>query len=130
MWPGCVSADQNTLAWHEENQFPLLAWSAQARGFFSGRYSPSENSNRDIVSAFYNAANWERYRRATQLAERKGCHAFHIALAFVLCQPFPIGGIIGSNTVDQLRYSVRAAQVTLTEEEIRWLDLDGDELTP
>src|SRR5690349_8612713 len=43
VWGGCVSAcDAASRAWYERTQMPLFAWSSQARGFFSGRYSPDQ----------------------------------------------------------------------------------------
>ena len=124
MWPGCVSADMNTCNWHTKTQLPLLAWSAQASGFFSGRFSPEKKDHCDMVRVYYSDTNWERYRRAKQLASQKGCQAIHIALAYVLCQPFPTGGIIGAQTIDELRSSFVATQIELTQDEMHWLSLE------
>ena len=70
-WAGCVSVDDPTLAWHERIDMPLFSWSSQARGFFTGRFTQEDRSNEDLVRVFYNDENWERYRRAEQLAKRK-----------------------------------------------------------
>ena len=36
-WPGCMSAtDAESRAWHTRTGMPLLAWSAQAGGYFAG----------------------------------------------------------------------------------------------
>src|SRR3712207_8366596 len=42
MWVGCVSlaGDEEALAWYARTGMPILAWSSQARGFFSGRFAP------------------------------------------------------------------------------------------
>ena len=39
MWVGCISlsGDAEALDWYGRSQMPVFAWSAQARGFFSGR---------------------------------------------------------------------------------------------
>ncbi|HLU23371.1 MAG TPA: aldo/keto reductase, partial [Bacillaceae bacterium] len=63
-WAGCVSVDEPMLAWHEQTKLPLFSWSSQARGFFTGRFTPEDRSNADLVRVFYNDENWERYRRA------------------------------------------------------------------
>ncbi|WJH32456.1 aldo/keto reductase [Paenibacillus sp. CC-CFT747] len=122
-WAGCVSADEETLDWHEANRFPLLSWSSQARGFFTGRFGPEDRTNADLVRVFYSDDNWERLRRAEQLGKDKGLSTIQIALAYVLNQPFPACALIGPQNTAELNSSVEGASVTLTPDEIRWLDL-------
>jgi 1-deoxyxylulose-5-phosphate synthase len=126
-WAGCVSADEHTLQWHAQQQFPLLSWSSQARGFFTGRYTPDNRENADLVRVFYNGENWERLRRAEQLAAEKGLTAIQIALAYVLNQPFPTCALIGPRTEEEMKSCATGAQLKLTAEEIAWLDLSSAE---
>ncbi|MBB6729886.1 aldo/keto reductase [Cohnella sp. CBP 2801] len=121
-WEGCVSVYADDLAWHERTQLPLLSWSSQASGFFTGRYNP-DNGDPEIRRVYYSDANWERYRRAEALGREKGVSANDIALAYVLNQPFPVCALIGPNTVQELHSSANALQVALTPDEARWLDL-------
>lgn len=127
-WPGCVSTDADDLAWHERTQLPLLSWSSQAAGFFTGRYAPERRDNEEIVRVYYSDDNWERYRRATLLGEAKGADANQIALAYVLHQSFPTCALIGPANSEELRSSAKALDVALTLEEISWLDLKTDSL--
>lgn len=122
-WSGCVSADAETCAWHEEQQFPLLSWSSQARGFFTGRFTPEVRDNADLVRVFYSDDNWERLERAKQLAAQKGVSAIQIALAYVLNQPFPTCALIGAQTAEELHSCDAGSQIKLTREELDWLDL-------
>ena len=94
-WAGCVSADDETIAWHEKEQLPLLSWSSQARGFFTGRFTPEDRSNADLVRVFYSDENWERLERARKLGKEKDATAIEIALAYVLNQGFPTCALIG-----------------------------------
>lgn len=121
-WAGCVSANATDLAWHKEHQFPLLSWSSQARGFFTGRFSPEDRSNSDIVRVFYSDANWERLRRAEQLAKEKGVTTIQIALAYVLNQPFPACALIGAQNEQELQSCNEGSMIVLTEEELNWLE--------
>jgi len=125
-WKGCVSADEQILAWHEQNQMPLLSWSSQARGFFSGRFTPEDRSNPDLVRVFYSDANWERLRRAEKLAKEKGVTTIQIALAYVLNQPFPAGALVGPQNVEELKSSYEGTRITLTRDELKWLDLSAE----
>lgn len=123
-WAGCISADKEYANWHTNTQLPLLSWSSQAGGFFTGRFSPDQREDKEAVRVYYSEANWERLRRATILAEQKGVTANDIALSFVLCQPFPSCALIGPNLVEELNSSVKALNVNLTADEMSWLDLD------
>ncbi|RXZ84291.1 aldo/keto reductase [Paenibacillaceae bacterium] len=122
-WADCVSVDTETLAWHEQKNLPLLSWSAQARGFFTGRFTPEDRSDQDLVRVFYNDENWERYRRAEQLAGEKGVSTIQIALAYVLNQSFPTAAIIGPRNDAEMHSCRDAVQIELTAEEVKWLDL-------
>lgn len=125
-WPGCVSADEEACRWHEEKQMPLLSWSSQAGGFFSGRYSPEYTEDKEAVRVYYSDANWERLRRARALAERKGATAIQIACAYVLNQPFPACALIGPRSLEELRSSAEALNIKLSRAELEWLDLRSD----
>lgn len=122
-WHDCVSIDAPSLAWHEQSGLPLFSWSAQARGFFTGRFSPEDRSDADLVRVFYNDDNWERYRRAEELAKEKGVATIQIALAYVLNQSFPSAAIIGPRNEAEMRSCREAADLKLTADEIEWLDL-------
>ncbi|KGA96370.1 aldo/keto reductase [Alkalihalobacillus alcalophilus ATCC 27647 = CGMCC 1.3604] len=121
-WAGCVSVAADDCKWHKEQQIPILSWSSQARGFFTGRFSPEDRSNKDLVRVFYNEANWERLRRAEVLAEEKGVTAIQIALAYVLNQPFPTGALIGAQNEHELMSCLEGSEIRLTEDELRWLE--------
>jgi aryl-alcohol dehydrogenase-like predicted oxidoreductase len=122
-WAGCVSADNETLDWHEKTQMPLFSWSSQARGFFSGRFTPDKPDDKDVVRVFFSDDNWERLRRAEQLAKERGVSTIQIALAYVLNQPFPAGALIGPQSVDEMMSSHAGTNIRLTQDELRWLDL-------
>ena len=98
MWGGCLALDDVGKAWHTAHQFPVFPWSSQAGGFFTGRFSPEDTGNADMVRVYYNAGNWERLHRARTLAEQKGATPNQIALAYVLHQPFPVFPLIGPRT--------------------------------
>jgi aryl-alcohol dehydrogenase-like predicted oxidoreductase len=114
-----MAATDDVRAWHARTQTPLFAWSAQARGFFAGHDSES------AVRVYDNADNRERRRRAAEIAEGIGCTANQVALAWVLAQPYPVYAVIGPRTVAQLREAIGALDVSLTDDEVRWLDLEA-----
>lgn len=128
-WKGCVSADAETIAWHESEQFLLFSWSSQARGFFTGRFTPEIRDNADLVRVFYSDENWERLERAKQLAASKHVTAIQIALAYVLNQPFPTCALIGAQSAEELKSCDEGSTIQLTRAELDWLDLTVDQLS-
>jgi aryl-alcohol dehydrogenase-like predicted oxidoreductase len=121
-WKGCVSTDSDDKKWHEETQLPLLSWSSQARGFFTGRFTPEDRSNEDLVRVFYSDANWERLARAEQLANKKGVTAIQIALAYVLNQAFPTCALIGAQNEQELVSCLEGSKIELSRDEVEWLE--------
>jgi 1-deoxyxylulose-5-phosphate synthase len=132
MWVGCVSlsGDEEALAWYEKNQMPVFAWSSQARGFFSGRYVPGMTGEtmdqQNVIRTYFSDANWERYRRAEELAKEKDCTLQQITLAWVLHQPLNLYALIGPATTSELDNSLGALDVQLSEEELAWLNLQKE----
>jgi aryl-alcohol dehydrogenase-like predicted oxidoreductase len=122
-WPGCVSADEEMFEFHEEKKMPLLSWSSQAGGFFSGYFTPENRENEEMVEVYYSTDNWERYDRAKQLAEKIGVTPIQIALAYVLNQSFPTAAIIGPEKVAELLSSFEGSKRLLDQDLVKWLDL-------
>ncbi len=115
-WAGCLSAaDAESRAWHGRTGMPLLAWSAQAAGFFAG--APTR--------VYDNAPNRERRERAARLGRERGASANAVALAWVLAQPFPTVAVVGPHSVEHLNASLEALEVELSAEEARWLNLES-----
>lgn len=123
-WPGCVSANEEMVAWHKEHDIALVSWSSQAGGFFSGRFTRDVCNDEEIRDCFYNVENWKRYDRCIELAKIKGFTPIQMALAWVLNQPFNIAAVIGPEKVSELESSIEGSNIKLTEKEVQYLDLE------
>ncbi|MBS0631439.1 MAG: aldo/keto reductase, partial [Verrucomicrobia bacterium] len=85
VWTGCISAsDADSRRWLKKNQFPLFAWSSQARGFFTDRAGPDKRDDEQLVRCWYSEDNFVRRDRAIELAKKKNTTAIAIAAAYVL----------------------------------------------
>jgi aryl-alcohol dehydrogenase-like predicted oxidoreductase len=127
MWPDCVSVsgDAPALEWYHASQLPLLSWSSQGGGFFSGRFIPERTDDANMVRVYYNEANWERLRRATHFGQQLGLSAIQIALAWVLSLPnLPTFALIGPRSVEELESSLAVADLELTPDQVAWLNLE------
>lgn len=122
-WAGCRHVtDVDDREWLERTGTTLLPWSSQARGFFA-RADRADTSDAELVRCYYSDDNFERLARARQLAAELGVAPTAIALAYVLAQTFPTFPLFGPRSIEETRTSMAGLDVTLTDEQVRWLDL-------
>ena len=122
---GCLaSSDARSREWFRRTQMPLMSWSSQACGFFAGRASPENRSNREFARCWCSEDNFLRLARAGELAAKRGVQPINIALAYVLCQPFPTFPLIGPRTLKETRVALQGLEVQLAPEELRRLNLE------
>jgi len=123
VWIGCVSSSgERFRGWFEETQTPLLPWSSQGRGFFTPRASRNFTGNEEWTRCWYSEDNFARKDRANTLARDRGVEPINIALAYVLNQPFPTFPLVGPKQLSETASCLRALEISLTPEEVRWLD--------
>lgn len=132
-WDNCVTisgpAYKTDREWYAAQGMPLFTWSSLAGGFFSGRFTPdnldsfSDNYFDQLcVEVYCFGDNWGRLERAKELAARKNASLAQIAVAYVLNQPMDTYAIIASWQPAEAADSAGAADIELTEEEIKWLE--------
>ncbi|WP_369010794.1 aldo/keto reductase, partial [Escherichia coli] len=51
-----------------------------------------------------------------------GRNPIHVALAYVLAQPFPVIPLIGPRTLGELEDSLSALDINLTPDQVKWLE--------
>ena len=123
IWAGCVAASNDDWKeWLNNRQIPNFAWSSQGRGFFTERAGRDKLDDEEIVRVWYSERNFARRDRAIQLAQELGRNPIHIALAYVIAQPFPVIPLIGPRTIAELEDSLSALDIKLTPEQVRWLE--------
>ncbi len=125
-WKGCISAsDPASREWFTRTQTPLLSWSSQARTFFlPGKAAPDKTDDKELVRCWYSPDNFQRLERCNELAKKRDVLPINIALAYVLNQPFPTFALIGPRQLSETRTSFAALGVTLSPDELRWLNLE------
>ncbi len=125
VWGGCIAlSDESGRKWLKKTQMPLLPWSSQARGFFTER-ATLNTKDHSLKNSWYADDNWQRRERAVQLAGELGVQPIQVALAYVLCQPFPTFPLIGPRTLEETRSSLGALAIELTPKQVKWLNLEG-----
>ena len=134
---GLVYARKADERWHQQTGIPLIVWSSQARGFFTGRFTPEMRNTAPAVQDEFTARmvevyctddNFERLRRAAELGKRKGGYsATEIALAWSLHKPFPLLPIVGPHNRTELKSCFQSLWVEMTRKEAEWLNLEGED---
>lgn len=124
---GTLSMDERTRAYHRQTQMPVVAYTSQAQGFFSGKYHTEDSQSREKLESnigrlFFSPENFARLAQAEELAARRGWTANQIALAYLLSQPFPVYPIVGCRTPAQVQASCAAAGFRLRPEEAAFLE--------
>lgn len=128
VWGGCIHVhDDASLQWLEDHQITLLPWSSQARGFFiPERAHPDKQEDPSLVKSWYSDANFERQKRAIELAKVHGVEPINISLAWVLGQKFSVHALIGPRILAETRSSMRSLDIELSPAEMAYLDLKID----
>jgi len=135
--PGCVTlsgpANRRARAWYEANQMAVVPYSSLGRGFFSGRLTRDNfeemksTLGRACVTAYCHEVNFTRLDRAMLLAKEKGATVPQIAIAFMLGSRLSVFPLIGAASREEFEENVRALDISLTEKERAWLDLEIDD---
>lgn len=129
-----ISGQQNAeaRAWYVENGIPVFAYSSLGRGMFSGRVKSNrpEEAKQILdpfaVKGYCYPENFERLARAEKLASEKNCTVPQIALAWVLNQEIQVFPLASARSGERMAENVRALDISLSWEELAWLNLEPD----
>lgn len=123
-WVGTVYANSDYVQANADLGITVMSWGAQGGGFFVPLW---ENINvdapQDIKDAFFTERNFKKLARVEELAAKKGVETVNVALAYVLAPRFEVTVSIGPRNKNELLSSLKALEVSLTPEEIAYLEL-------
>ena len=132
---GCITisgpSHKADRKWYADNNIPVFAYSTMARGFFSGLVKSSEPEKAgEIVDApgmkgYGCPENFERLRRCEILAAEKGLSVPQVAMAYIFNQrDLDVYALVATSRRENMRMNAEAAEIVLTEDECKWLDLE------
>ena len=116
--------------WYVKNGMPVIAHSALGHGLFSGRLRSTEIGRAGEVLDMFGMKglcypeNFERLRRAEELAEKKGVTVAELALAWVFRSPMNVFPVVSTTNPERLKKNIGAMEIPITDEERAWLDLE------
>ena len=80
--------------------------------------------DRYALEGFAWPENFERLRRAEQLAEKKGVAVSQIAMSWIFRRGMNVFAVVSTSSPERLRQNAEATEIDLTEAECAWLDLE------
>jgi len=117
-----ICMNENEYSWYNSNHFPVMAFSSQAKGFFTKAVQNGlENLSPKAYSRFYTPENIERLERVKTYAIKNGLTPTQIAIAYITCNAVPAMAIIGCKNEEQLADSLSAGDVNISEADVNWL---------
>ncbi len=131
---GCVtiSGKENApaRAYYEKTQIPVIAYSSLGRGLFSGKLRSADAKHAKKVldsfamKGYASPENFERLHRCEELAEQKGATVPQIAMAWIYAQKLNTFAVVSTSSAARMQQNVEALNLSLTEEETAYLDLN------
>jgi aryl-alcohol dehydrogenase-like predicted oxidoreductase len=111
-----------------KNGVGLVVWSPLAQGLLTGKYDdgiPQDSRfNREtwVKDRYLNEKNVSRVKQMKEIADEIGCTRGQLALAWLLTHENVSSVITGATKVHQVEENVKAADITLSTEQIDQLN--------
>lgn len=115
-----VAMNEQEYHWYREHRFAVMAFSAQAKGFFA-KLAAGDSPTPKIRSRFLTEENLCRLERVKQLSRELRVSPGALALAYLTCNPLDVSAVFRCRTRQQLADTMSAQNITLTPEQINWL---------
>lgn len=116
-----VCMDTEEFAWYLKNDFPVMAFSPQAKGFFSKMIS-GEAMPTTLEHSYISTANLARLARVKELSQKTGISPAAIVLGYLNSQPIKVSSVFGVTKLYQLDDSMTAADVVFDKATLAFLD--------
>ena len=115
--------ERRDTAYCTEHQFPVVAYSSQANGYIT-KYLSGKGLPEKVARSYDYPMNRMRAKRAGKVALELECSPEAVGLAYLFTRPFPVCAIIGPRNLEQLRSSLEAADLELSDEQKTFLERD------
>ncbi|MBR1750637.1 MAG: aldo/keto reductase [Ruminococcus sp.] len=116
-----VSMDMKEYIWYKKNNFPVMAFSPQAKGFFS-KLASGQSATYQLESSYASTANLARLSKVKRLSEQTGYSPAVITLAYLSSQPFPVASVFAVSKLWQLEEDMTAQDIRFDEKTVAFLD--------
>ncbi len=115
-----ICMNEKRFADYDAKGMPVMAFSPQAKGFFS-KYAAGASYSQKVIDRFLSDENLARAQRVKELSQQMGVSAAAITLAYITSSLPQAVAVVGCLTEEHIEDSLTACSVSLTKEQCRWL---------
>ena len=121
-------------AFYQQTGMPVFAYSSLCHGLLSGKWKADDRVGLEAgldefaLRGFYCDENLERLRRCEALAAALRATVAQLAIAWVLCQRENVFAVAGASSAKRLPQLAAATEILLTEAQMKWLNLEIDNM--
>lgn len=108
--------------WYKENEFPVMAYTSQAVGFFSKYPAAGFEGLNPRAKVFATEQNIKRAMRAAEICEKIGCSPTAFAIAYLTNNPVDGYAVIASSKISQLEDTMTAQDLIISKDLIAEID--------
>ena len=117
-----VCMNEKEYDWYLKNQFPVMAFSSQAKGLFSKAIENGlESLNQKIVNRFLSERNLAKIEWVRRYCEKNNINPATAVLSYINSNPVPAASIIGCSSVSQLQDSMLNSDYVMDINDIQTL---------
>lgn len=127
--------EKENMPYCVENNITIIAYSSLAQGILTGKFGAEhkfEEGDHRAKSKLFKPENYARVQLALNqlrpIAERHQVSLGNLALAWLIAQP-QTNAIVGARNVEQSVENAKAAEITLSVEELKEIDKIGRTVT-
>ena len=119
--PTVVCMNLREFKWYQRNQFPVMAYCPQAKGFFA-KLARGDAAKNLPEGQFTSTANLARLARVKQLSEKEGIPAAVIPLGYLNSQPFFVSSVFAASKAWQIDEDMTAQDLIFDYKTIAFLE--------
>lgn len=119
--PTVVCMNLREFKWYQRNQFPVMAYCPQAKGFFA-KLAKGDTAKNLPEGQFTSTANLARLARVKQISDREGIPAAVIPLGYLNSQPFFVSSVFAASKVWQIDENMVAQDLKFDYKTIAFLE--------
>lgn len=118
-----ITMNSVEYGWYRETQFPVMAYSSKARGYFI-KMAAGEPITRPGVLRYYDnfPENHRRFERICRLSKELGVSVSALCVAYVLCDGLNCAALLTISKLSQMEDCFAGHDLHLTPEQLNYLN--------
>ena len=119
--PTLVCMNMREYKWYEKHNFPVMAFSPQAKGFFA-KLAKGDTAKNLPEAQFTGTANLARLARVKALSDETGYSPAVIPLGYLSSQPFFVSSVFAATKLWQLEEDMAAQDLIFDKKTLAFLE--------